>query len=529
MTKASIFLLLSLFLLTCKPNVSTHLSIQTHSPTYPILTNKAANPVLRIDVLGLQAGEAFDIGQIKIDLDGTTELTDIESAVIYFTDTISDFNTTQHFAKAEKITKVLQFNGNQTISHDSTYFWLSLSLNDNANLLHKITAKAVSITIDGNTQVIENQSTNTKKLGHALRKHNDDGIHTYRIPGLVTTNEGTLIAVYDNRKNSSVDLQEDVDIGMNRSTDGGQTWSPMKVIMDMGEWGGKPEIENGIGDPSILVDRQTNTIWVAAIWAHGHPGKRNWFASKPGLDPEQTSQLMLAKSEDDGLSWSEPINITQQVKDPKWHLLLQGPGKGITMKDGTLVFPAQYKDENELPHSTILYSKDRGQTWQLGTGAKPNTTEAQVVQLADGTLMLNMRDNRGNGDGRGTGTRAVAITKDMGKTWEVHPSSDKALIEPVCNASLIKHQFAESGQSKEILLFVNPNDQYQRRNMTIKVSEDEGMTWSSSFYTLLDEGQGRGYPSMTSIDENTIGILYEGSQADLVFQKLSIKELMKQH
>ncbi len=316
---------------------------------------------------------------------------------------------------------------------------------------------------------------------------------------------------------------------MNRSTDGGQSWEPMKIIMDMGEWGGKPQNQNGIGDPAILVDRKTNTIWVAGVWAHGHPGERNWWASKPGIEPEQTSQLMLSKSEDDGLIWSEPINITAMVKDPKWYLLLQGPGKGITMSDGTLVFPAQYKDENQVPHATILYSKNRGKSWKLGTGAKSKTTESQVVELSDGSLMLNMRDDRGSGpQGRnGTGARSVAITTDLGRTWTEHPTSRKALPEPVCNASLIRHSYTENGMQKNALIFVNPNDRYRRRNMTVKLSFDEGASWPEKYHTLIDEGQGRGYPSLTSIDENTIGLLYEGSQADLVFQKISLQELMK--
>lgn len=350
----------------------------------------------------------------------------------------------------------------------------------------------------------------------ALRKHGDEGVDTYRIPGLVTTNKGSLIAVYDVRRNGAVDLQEDVDIGMNRSTDGGETWEPMKIIMDMGEWGGLPQEQNGIGDPSVLVDKKTGTIWVAAVWAHGHPGERNWWASKPGMSPAETSQFMLVKSEDDGLTWSQPINITGQIKDPKWHLLLQGPGKGITMNDGTLVFPAQYKDENEMPHSTIIYSHDRGNTWKIGIGAKPNTTEAQVVELADGSLMLNMRDNRG-------GSRSVYATSDMGKTWVEHPTSRKALPEPVCMASLIKHTY----RGREYLLFSNPNSTEKRENLTIKLSKDMGDTWPEVNQLLLDEGVGRGYSCMTSIDEETIGILYEGSQADLVFQRIKITELLK--
>ncbi len=356
-----------------------------------------------------------------------------------------------------------------------------------------------------------------KNITVLLRQHGDDGVDTYRIPGLVTTKEGTLIAVYDMRRNGSVDLQEDVDIGMNRSTDGGTTWEPMKVIMDMGEWGGLPENQNGIGDPSVLVDKVTGTIWVAAVWAHGHPGERNWWASKPGMSPKTTSQFMLTKSEDDGLTWSEPINITSQIKDPKWHLLLQGPGKGITMDNGTLVFPAQYKDEEEMPHSTIIYSSDQGATWKIGTGAKSNTTEAQIVELDDGSLMLNMRDNRG-------GSRSIYTTSNMGETWEVHSTSRIALIEPVCMASLIKHTY----RGKAYLLFSNPNSVERREHMTIKLSKDMGDTWPEDYQVLLDSGSGRGYSCMTSIDEETIGILYEGSQADLVFQRVKISDLLNQ-
>jgi sialidase-1 len=357
-----------------------------------------------------------------------------------------------------------------------------------------------------------------------LRQSGDDGVNTYRIPGLATTNKGTLLAVYDIRHSQSGDLQEDIDVGLNRSTDGGKTWEPMKTIIDMGEWGERPEAENGVGDPSILVDRRNGTIWVAALWMHGRAGERAWFASQPGLSPQETGQFVLVKSEDDGLSWSKPINITTQIKNPNWHLLLDGPGKGISMKDGTLIFPAQFKDAEQVPHSTIISSKNHGKTWTIGTGAKSHTTEAQVVELSDHSLMLNMRDDRGSGpDGKnGTGARSVMVTTDLGQTWTEHPTSRKALPEPVCMASLIRHTY----KGEELLIFSNPSDQYERKNMTIKISKDEGLTWEEKYDALIDGGNGRGYSCMTSIDENHIGILYEGSQADLVFQRISLSKIM---
>ncbi len=167
--------------------------------------------------------------------------------------------------------------------------------------------------------------------------------------------------MYDIRYNNAKDLPENIDVGMNRSTDGGQTWQPMKVMMDMGT----PQANNGIGDPSILFDPVTNKIWVAALWSKGN---HSIAGSIGGLSPDSTGQFMLASSSDDGLTWTAPINITTQVKDPAWKIFFQGPGNGIAMQDGKIVFPAQYWDEKNTPHSTIIYSDDHGATWKRGTG-----------------------------------------------------------------------------------------------------------------------------------------------------------------
>jgi sialidase-1 len=301
----------------------------------------------------------------------------------------------------------------------------------------------------------------------------------------------------------------------------------MKVVMDMGNWGGLSEEENGIGDPSVLVDRESNAIWIAGVWAHGHKDRRNWTESKPGLDPTQTSQFMLVKSIDDGKSWSEPVSITNQVKKEEWSLLLQGPGKGITLADGTLVFPAQFKDSNQVPYSTIIWSKDQGLSWKIGTGAISNTTESQVIELENGDLMLNMRDNRNREDKSDGNGRSVAITSDLGKTWIENNAAKGVLIEPVCMASIIKEDFIINGISQKLVLFSNPASKYQRKNISIRLSFDDAKTWPEKYTKLLDEEVGRGYSCMTKIDEQHIGILYESSRADLVFQVINIEEIIK--
>ncbi|MDD2600436.1 MAG: sialidase family protein, partial [Kiritimatiellae bacterium] len=390
-------------------------------------------------------------------------------------------------------------------------------LKDSANLDHFISAGCSAVVV-GSEQVIPASSVpqTPRRIGLALRKAGNDSCAAYRIPGLEVTPKGTLIAVYDARWKHGGDLPGDIDVGMSRSTDGGRTWSPMKIIMDMGK---DPQWSyDGIGDPCVVVDQKTGVIWVAALWSHG---KRGWSGSGPGMTPEETGQFVLVKSEDDGVTWSGPINITEQIKDPEWPLVLASPGRGITMRDGTLVIPSQYQDtlENKrMPYSTIVYSRDHGQSWKMGSGARSNTTECRVVELGDGSLMLNMRDNRG-------GSRAVCVTADLGTSWTEHSSSRKALPEPVCNAGLIRVEGKDNVTGKNMLIFLNPATTKGRYNMTLKVSLDEGVTWPAEHHLLLDGGRSAGYPSMAMIDSETLGVLYEGSRAHLTFQRIKIRDL----
>ena len=401
------------------------------------------------------------------------------------------------------------------------YFWVSLEMKPTASLVSKITAEVTEVHMDGKSSIVTiDQGSVVHRMGIGVRHAGDDGVAAYRIPGLVTSNKGTLLGVYDIRYNNSADLQERVDIGLSRSTDGGQTWEPMRVAMTFGEEGGLPSAQNGVGDPAILVDKKTGTIWIVAAWTHGMGNGRAWFNSQDGMDKNHTAQLVLAKSDDDGKTWSNPINITSQVKDPSWKFLLQGPGSGITMQDGTLVFATQFIDSTRVPNAGIMYSKDHGKTWKMHNYARTNTTEAQVAEVEPGVLMLNMRDNRG-------GSRAVSVTKDLGKTWTEHPSNRSVLQESVCMASLIKVEAKDNVLNKGILLFSNPNTTKGRQNITIKASLDGGLTFPNEYDVLLDEGHGWGYSCLTMIDKETVGILYEGSTAHMVFQAVKLKDIVK--
>ena len=256
---------------------------------------------------------------------------------------------------------------------------------------------------------------------------------------------------------------------------------------------------------------------MAALWSKGN---RSIAGSLPGLSPDTTGQFVLVSSDDDGVSWSTPYSITPQVKNPSWHLLFNGPGSGIAMQDGKLVFAAQYWDENKKSYSTIIYSNDHGNTWKGKiAGPKSNTNESQVVETNPGTLMLNMRDNRG-------GFRSVATTTNLGATWTEHSTSYNSLADPVCMGSLIKAKVNVAGVLKDVLFFSNPNTTYGRYNMTIKASLDLGQTWMPANQLLIDERTCYGYSSLTKIDDNTIGILYEGTK-DLYFVKVRVSDIIK--
>lgn len=519
-------------------------TIETVIPQVPVLTMKDDNTILKIKLL-VQKPSDRTVKSVKISLDGTTDLNDIESLRL-FTD-MKDAGSGEdiQFGKTCMPSSEIIFNDEWKVNRDTTLFRLSVKLKDTANLLHRVCASCEYVeTSNGIVKPSEKNSYEGQRIGTALRQHNDDGVHTYRIPGLTTTKNGTLLAVYDVRRNDTHDLQGDIDIGLSRSTDGGNTWEPMRIVLDRGIWGGLPQKYNGISDACILVDKNTNTVFVAGLWMYGlldDNGKwikgldenstaRNhqWSkkGSQPGFDVKQTSQFMIAKSTDDGQSWSEPVNLTKMCKKEEWWLWAPAPGAGITLDDGTLVFPTQGRDENGDPFSNITWSKNGGETWHTSNFASRGTNENMIVQLSSGAIMLNARNPKNKENLSATNGRVISVSNDLGETWVSHPTSQGTLIEPACMANLYRHFYTENGVRKSILLFSNPNSKIARDHIMIKVSFDDGATWPEKYWLLLDEGKGRGYSCITSIDEQTIGILYEGSQADMTFQKIALNELI---
>jgi len=520
-------------------------TISTFQEQIPVLTKKQENQVLLVK-LEVDSHSKYFIQKVKINLQGTTDLDDIENVKLSYIGSDASSLANRQFGEVSPAGQSIVFTDDLIISDKTAYFKVLVKLKDDTDLTHKVNANCESIETDaGVVNNVEESAHAGLRLGVALCQHGDDNVHTYRIPGLTTTANGTLLAIYDVRRESARDLQGHIDIGLSRSTDGGNTWEPMRIVFDMGTWGGLPEKFNGASDACILVDENTNTIFVAGLWMHGvinsngewieglTESSTDWNhqwrnkGSQPGFGVKETSQFLITKSTDDGQTWSDPVNLTEMCKKEYWWLWAPAPGHGITLADGTLVFPTQGRDQNGNAFSNITWSRDGGETWTTSKMASHGTTENMVVQLTDGSLMLNARDGKNKGNTSVTNGRVISVTGDLGETWSEHPTSRGALIEPACMASLHKHEYTENGQQKSILLFSNPNSKTDRDHMTIKVSFDDGETWPEEYWMLLDEKKGRGYSCLTSIDEQTIGILYEGSQADMTFQKITLSEFIK--
>lgn len=539
------FLIILLSVILCSCNTCTdELQVELKQPVIPVLALKENNPVLQVRLVRANPVD-YRLEEVKLSLTGTSNLSDVVSVSLYLSGEDGMFSPESRIGIVEKAAEEVSFKTDLPVSQDTFIFWASVKLKDSVNLLGRVNATCTKIgTSVGNVNIPARQPSEGLRVGIALRQSMQDGVKSYRIPGLTTSTKGTLLAICDARRESDRDLQGDIDIVLNRSTDGGQSWSPMQIVLDMGQWGGLPERFNGVSDACILSDENTGTLYIIGLWMYGVLDSQNgkwieglkdsstewnhqWreFGSQPGYDVKRSSQVLISTSTDDGLTWSKPENITRQVKKEEWWLLAPAPGHGITLSDGTILFPSEGRDKDGERFSTITWSKDGGKTWVTGNPACTNTNECMAVELSDHSVMLNMRErsNRGLMEGNG---RAVAVTGDLGKTWSVHPTSRKALIESACMAAIHRHTYSENGKKKSVLFFSNPNSKTIRNNFTIKTSFDDGNSWPESNWLLLDEYSGNGYSCITSVGEETIGVLYEGSQADIVFQLIPVSELI---
>ncbi len=322
-----------------------------------------------------------------------------------------------------------------------------------------------------------------------------DGYHTYRIPALIVSRDGTLLAFCEGRRNSRSDTG-DIDLLVKRSSDRGKTWGGSQVVWADGA--------NTCGNPCPVLDRTTGVIWLSMTWNHGEDDERE-IMNNAGRD---TRRVFVTCSEDNGLTWSKPREITIAVKRPAWRWCATGPGVGIQLQQGPwkgrLLIPCDHSTAASVSgqlgyNSHVILSDDHGQSWRLGGVISPAVNECQAVELQDGTVMINMR----NYD-RSQTARAVATSTDGGATWST-VRHDPVLVEPICQASFLRYTMRPV-DDRNRLLFSNPAHADQRRDMTVRMSYDEGRTWPVQ--RVLWTGPAA-YSSLAILPDGRIACLFE--------------------
>jgi sialidase-1 len=314
----------------------------------------------------------------------------------------------------------------------------------------------------------------------------DGEYHTYRIPSVIVTRNGTVLAFCEGRKKNRSDAG-DIDLIVKRSSDGGKTWGKLQIVWDDGV--------NTCGNPCPVIDRESGTIFL--LLTH------NLGEDKEAQIVDGTSKgsrtVWITKSTDDGETWSKPAEITADTKHKDWTWYATGPGVGIQLKSGRLLIPCDNKvARTKARQSHVIYSDDHGKIWKLGGVLGPNCNESQAVELSDGSVLMNMRSYQANN------RRLIAISKDGGITFG-KPVEDETLIEPVCQASILRLPTV-----KNAILFSNPASK-KREMITIRFSADDCKTWSAS--KRLHDGPAA-YSCLTVLPDETIGCLYECGAKD---------------
>jgi len=314
--------------------------------------------------------------------------------------------------------------------------------------------------------------------------------HTFRIPAIVTATNGDLIAACDARRKGSADLvhQRTIDIVIRRSVDNGETWTPMEVLDTIED--------GGCSDPSLIVDQVTGDIFCFYNYMAADKSNKEY-------------RFYLQKSSDHGKTWGKPVDFTDQLAGPELKNAFKfiTSGRGIQTREGFLI----HNFVRVGSGVTLFGSRDHGKTWETMGKVSPGD-ESKVVQLPDDSLMVNSRI--------APGKRFVHRSSDSGKTWE--SAADFSLPDPRCNACIIQYTAKRDGYAKDRLLFCNAASNSGRKNLSVRISYDSGVSWSAG--KVIDNGPSA-YSAITILNDGSIGVLYEPGYKEVRFVRFTLESL----
>ncbi len=330
---------------------------------------------------------------------------------------------------------------------------------------------------------------------------NEAGSKYYRIPALTVAADGSLVALADKRGEKLGDLPNIISVVAKRSTDGGETWSDMVTVA-------QGDSAKGItyGDPAVVLDRKTGNL--VAVFSGD---KGFWGSTK-----EARANFYVSKSADNGLTWSAPVCISDQIYQPEWYGGFAASGRMLQTESGRIIFIANIRFnpsnwELKEVYEMVCASDDGGDTWTvLNPDARiPNDghgNETKIIERSNGELMMSIRSSS-NISGKTTGHRRYSLSTDGGKTWSEH-AEFADMPDPSCNGDIIVYP---SKDGKKRMLHSIPNDTLIRQNVSVFLSYDEGKTWPVS--KLLLEGYSA-YSSLAVLPDGSIGCLVEEGKWD---------------
>jgi sialidase-1 len=317
--------------------------------------------------------------------------------------------------------------------------------------------------------------------------------HTFRIPALITAPNGDLIACCDARRATRSDLRDsrDIDIVIKRSSDNGKSWSEIETICDFGE--GRPA-----SDAAFILDKINGEIFCLYNYMDQDNAPKEF-------------RFYVQSSKNSGKTWSKARDITEEISKPEWKMDFKfiTSGRGIQLRGGVLLHTLV----NIKKGLHLFGSKDHGKSWQLIDVPVKPANESKVVELVDGSWMINSRVSRAED------SRWIHLSKDQGQSWS--SSADKNLIDPGCNASIIRYTSKKDGYAKNRLLFCNPSSPNRRKNLAVRISYDEGKTWSKG--KVIDPDP-VAYSSLTICKDGSIGVLYEAGK-NIRFARFTLEDL----
>ncbi|MER5445464.1 sialidase family protein [Streptomyces sp. NPDC002766] len=344
-----------------------------------------------------------------------------------------------------------------------------------------------------------------------------EGYASYRIPAVVATAAGTLLAFCEGRVASASDHGR-IDIVLKSSTDGGRTWGPLRVAAANG---------TGLaGNPAPVV-LDTGRVLLVHVRAAATATEELIRLGK--VKDADGRRVWVQHSDDDGVTWSEPAEITASVKRPDWRWYATTPGHALQLSAGRVVVPANHSlpptgtdlgTEARYNGGHCLLSDDRGETWSIGyvddnTDGYINVNETTAAELPDGSVYFNTRN-----DSPSPGNRADAHSEDGGETLRTPFRPQAGLDGPVCEGSLLQLR------DPDVLLFSGPAYPDARALMTVRASTNNGTTWRP-VYTM--DGLPAAYSDLVRIDASTVGVLYEtgdfGAYERIVLRRLPVTRL----